>query len=435
MMLARLREHFGHGRLGRHLGFQLSQQLIETGCRTVTLLVIMRQFGPVNFAVLNLFTTSTMFFQKVVDGLASSLVKSVAEMAGRDRAKAFGIGWWGAGVATAVVASMGLAGVAGFAALRPEYAREHWLLIALTYIYGVLQFARQFVEAALRGLKRFSATFPAVAGVAVAQAAVSLVSAYYGMGVAEYLGLLAYFTGFQLVLLALACVRESRLDGVTFARGPELRGPLKELVRYSRPLVLRGMISFFYMKVNIYVVDGYTNKFEAGQYAAADRFLMIPQLVIGAFLATLAPRIAEKVSSGDREGLSYLMSRAYGAMLTLVAPFVILFLLAEYPIRWFFPAYLPAAALLRIFAASIIVTGFSTLCSGGLLVFGGRANVTTVVAAFGAILNVTTAYFFVRWWGAYGSALSILVVSWVVGLTEICLAHYFFKLPFRIRFR
>lgn len=425
-----MRGYFSSGRFGRHLGLQFWQILIETGCRMLATFAAAIFLGPAVFGLLGVVMTGVFFFQTTMEGMLSSLVRSISREKREGEASGPQTAFWGIVLCLLVVLLAGLLAWPVLVASGVGFVEEHSVLALLGVGLAVVSVSKIVVENGLRGLRDY--TRAALLGTIIAplQAIVCVSAIVMGHGLAVYLTLLAFFIGGNALLLFLWFLRRHwRASLLTMP--PRLGGQMKEMALYGAPLLFRGLIVFFYFRVNLLIVQGLRPE-ETGFYTFAERFMLIPLLLVGAFLGALGPRISRLVSEGNLAGLEALMAKTHTTLVLLLLPIVVLFLLSPWILTPIFPAYEPAMVLIQLFAPLILVDAVSFMAVGGLLIFSGRAPVGIFFDFLGALANVAIVYLLVRTYGATGAVLGSLGVHALYAVAVVVVAHRLIGIRFRL---
>jgi putative peptidoglycan lipid II flippase len=210
---------------------------------------------------------------------------------------------------------------------------------------------------------------------------------------------------------------------------------LRPVLTYSGSLILRGIIGFCFLRINVFLVEAVSSTEEVGYYYLADRFFLVPQLLLGAYSAAIAPRIAEGVARKDWKAVAGLAHRSNGVVLLLSLPFVVGFvasrplfslsILEEFQKTW---------PVLALFGLSLPPVAMAAVATGGLMVYSGRAHIALIAAVVVAVLNVGLCLLLSGPYGATGAGIAVLAASWIGGSVEIALAYRILRMPFRIRF-
>lgn len=427
---ASLRGYFSSGRFGRHLGLQFWQILLETGFRMLATFAAAIFLGPALFGILGVVMTGVFFFQTTLEGMLSSLVRSVSREKAEGEASDSQTAFWGIILCLLVVFLAGALAWPLLFASGLTFVEDYPLLVLLGIALAVVTVAKVVVENGLRGLRDY--TRAAILGTVIApiQAIVCVSAIVLGHGLAVYLFLLVLFIGGNAILLFLWFLRRHwKASLLTVA--PSLGGQMKEMAAYGGPLLFRGLIVFFYFRVNLLIIQGQSPA-ETGFYTFAERFMLIPLLLVGAFIGALGPRISRFVSEGNREALEGLLAKTYSALLLLLLPFAGLFLLSPWILGPIFPDYRPAMTLIQLFAPLILVDAISFIAVGGLLIFSGRAPVGILFDAIGAVANVALVLLLVRAHGAAGAVVGTLAVHAVYAVAVVIVAHRLTGVRFRL---
>lgn len=429
-LLHRVAGYFSPGRFGRHLGLQFWQILLETGFRMVATFAAAILLGPEIFGLLGVVMTGVFFFQTTLEGGLSSLMRSISREKQTGEATGPQVAFWGIILFLGVVLLLGLIVYLVMASIGVTPGGEGAGLLLLGALLAIGTVGKLVVEVGLKGLRDY--TKAAILGTIIApiQATACVVALLMGYGLHVYLALLAMFLGGNmLVLLLWFIVRhgESCLSRPPAALGRQLG----EMGKYALPLLFRGFVVFFFLRVNLLVIETFSPG-ETGFYAFAEKFMLIPLLLVGAIMGALCPRITQLHSSGRIGELSDLLARTYTTLLLLLLPFLLFFLLSPWILTPFFPAYAPAMPLIQLFAPLVLVDALGFLAVGGLMIFTGHARKAILFDLAGAIANTLVVLWLVRSHGAAGVIAGSLVVHAVYTLVVIPVAFRLAGARFRL---
>jgi len=422
------------GRFGRHLGLSVFQNGVETACRTLTTIILAAILKPDAFGAFAVILAGIGLLQMISEGLWNSLTKFVPEyrMQSEDLGRRAS-GW--ATIASIVVCfAVGVLLAAAMCMFKPDLWKSNPAHLIWGFWAAVFLAAKTTVESTLRALKNFSMPAKWSAVWAPIQSAALIGAAFAGWHIRELLMILAVTYAANFLFLAgdyyIRYLREVREFWASIPRAQIAR-----ILRYSLVLMLKGFVFFFYLRVNIMVVKNYCPGEEAGYWGLADRFLLVPILLMGSFGSVTAPRIAERNSVGDREGIQSLVAKTTGTLMLSMIPFMAIFIWCAPLIRIFFPAYMPAVPVIQIFSLMLFVKAYAQLCSGALLIPGGYAKLATVITLVGSAVNLGILLMLVPRWGMMGAAVGTTLVHVASGLISIYYAHKLYEIRFSMRFR
>lgn len=385
--------------------------------------------GPETFGLLGVVMTGIFFFQTSIEGVLSSLMRSISRDKRPGEATAPQVAFWGILSCLAVVIVLAFVVYTTAAASGRELGGASGLLL-LGAILGVATVGKLVVEMGLKGLRDYSKA--AILGTIIAplQAIVCVGALAMGYGLGTYLMLLSIFLGANAVaLLGWFLARHWRAE---LLRPPAaITGQLREMAVYGIPLLFRGVVVFFFFRVNLLIIEA-VSPGETGFYTFAERFMLIPLLMVGAIMGTLCPRISQLHSAGNTEALGRLMARTYTTLLLLLAPFVLFFVVSPIVLTPIFSDYAAAMPLIQLFAPLVVVDALGFLAVGGLMIFTGRARVAIVFDLVAAVANTAIVWWLATNHGAAGAIMGCLVVHGVYTLVTIPVAYRLAGIRFRL---
>lgn len=410
----------------------MMQSGFESGSMMIASLLVARWFGAELFGVLAIMTTGVQLVTNVTDGFPVSIIRFVSarstEAPGQsDDTSRYGLGWqlaWfatGVALATAVViGGIGWA-LSGFSA--------DIKLIVLSVLLATMRAGRSMFDALFRAVRSFRA--PTVYSIVCTglMAATIIGFAAYGAEVAAYLLISTIFTGLITFLLGRNYKKTFSIGQTKRRLDPEVRDAF---LKYSYPLLLRGLTAFLFLKVNIWIIGGLASASDAGQFRLAEQFLTISALVFSAIVTAIAPRIAEAQSAGT-EQLSLLCARMYGLMLAIGGGFCLLFSFNGLILPYLFPGFQLASIMLAMFAPAVVFRGMAN-ASSLLLTQGGKPKAAFWLSFLPSVANISAAFGGYYFAGVMGLVASTAIVHLLTYIISLIIVHRLFKLPFRIKF-
>jgi O-antigen/teichoic acid export membrane protein len=426
MPLRRLIENLGPGRLGRHLSLTVVQVAAETGSLTILTFAVARIFGPELFGWLGTLMVGVQLVSMLADGLTAAQVRQVAEEEAANPAARALLAWRTLLMVGAIGALMAVLLVVGWLLVAPARVAEAGISFVLLALVASTRVGKSAAEAAARSLRDFTRPALVASILAPLHLVAALGAALAGWRVDAYLALMAahQLAGMLVVGAGVhAAARPAMAQGLRPTRG------LRNLMAIGGPLMIRGLIGFFYLKINIPLIEYYAGSVEVGYYRLAEQFFLLPMMIVGAMVAALAPRVALLSTRGDTAGLAQLTRRSYLVLGALLLPFMVIFLLNRPVLLWAFPQYAPAAVMIEIFGAVVLLKGLSAICSGALLIQGRHGGLATALSLGGALANLAAAWWAVRHHGAIGAAAATAVVHLLVAGVTIIVTHRAMGLP------
>lgn len=404
------------------------QSVTEAGTLTVAALLAANWFGPTSWGQLGILLAGVQLISMIGDGFYPTILKYVADArAAGDPAAAF-IGWRFTAITfVALTVAAICLGCAAFFFFSSQLAPV-WVTLAV--VLAAVRGLRTSTDGAFRGLQEFKPS--ALAGMTSATLMAAGIIAFSAAGyrVSWYLGVMVAGTLFNCIWLAL--IYRRRFLGRTSVRIDSRDPSTGHFFQYAYPLALRGLATFLFLKINIWMLGAMASDADAGQFRLTDQFLTIPALVLSSILAAVTPRIAI-VQLAGKEQLALFQSKVYGLMLLLTIPVALGFWFNGPVLAVLFPNYGPASEMLRYFAPSIAVMGLGFAASL-LPVQCGKPKIAFYITLVSGMVNVAAAYAGFKLYGVSGLAIGTAVVHFLTYTATVVVSHWVFDLPFRIRF-
>ena len=161
-----------------------------------------------------------------------------------------------------------------------------------------------------------------------------------------------------------------------------------------------------------------------GQYRAAWQFVMLAGLVQLTMEMIIGPRIAAAARVGDTPGIARIARRMVGLVLVLAAPlFLAIFLVPEFLLGVFGPAFVPGALALQILGlGQLIRLGSGPL--GVIMVMTGNQRWVLAQSAVAVVLCVVGALWLIPRYGAAGAAAATAVAVIARTLMAMAVVHF-----------
>ena len=414
---------------------------------TLAALLAARWFGPASWGQLGILLAGVQLISMVGDGFFPTIIKYVSEARALGRANAPAVGWRLMWVSVAALSAASAALCIVSYAVFSHQVEGRWIILAMGL--AIARAWRPCLEGIYRGLQLFRA--PALAGAtsAVLTAGSIIVAAALGYRVTAYLLIMLSGSALNCILLGVAYQRSFKkqpkavghqqtepadlsTEPATEAdqQAPEPR--TSEFLRYSFPLAMRGIWTFLFLKINIWMLGAMASDTDAGQFRLTDQFLTLPTLVLSAVLAAVAPRIVQAQLAGKAH-LELFISRVYGLMFALTLPLAFFFWFNQPVIGRLFPAYGEASQMLAYFAPAMLIIGVGYAASI-VPVQGGKPGLALGITIVSGIANVICAYVGYKIWGVKGLAIATACVHFLTYFIGTIVIHWAFGLRFRIRF-
>lgn len=422
---SQLRQFMPAGGMGRQIGWVMIQAGVETGLMTIAVFLTARLFGDVLLGQLGVFLAGVQLITMMGDGLYPGIIRQVSGEHSTNQQRATKMGWilcW-----TTICLGLGVTCVLGIAAIGigGTFGTISWVLLAAAI--AVLRVARTSFESAFRAMGEFK--WPCIAGATSigAGAVLIVILAIQGYRVSMYLSVQAGALLLNSIILAILFARMLRRTGAaSLTIDEDIR---KDFLSYTAPLVTRGVVSFLYLKVNIWLIWMMASDADAGQFRLVDQMLTLPRLVMSAALAAFAPRITPNITDPIR--LGQITGKIQGVMLALSLPCSLLFIASPIVLLPLFPQFEPACRMLQYYAPVLPITGLAFAASI-LLTYGGFPKTVLWVSVGASIANVAGVYCGLYWNGVFGAMIAMSIIHGITGLVMISLAYRLLKLRFLI---
>jgi O-antigen/teichoic acid export membrane protein len=419
---------FRPGGIGRHMSWLLLQSVTEAGTLTVAALLAANWFGPSLWGQLGILLVGVQLISMLGDGFYPTILKYVADARAADNPAAAYIGWRFTAITVAILAGASVVlGIAAFGFFSSQLAS---LWVGLAVVLAAARGFRTSADGAFRGLQDFKPSALAGMTTATLMAVAIIAFSWAGYRVSWYLGIMVAGTLGNCVWLAV--VYRKKLVGYVTDIGRQAVPSTSHFVTYAFPLAMRGLATFLFLKINIWMLGAMASDSDAGQFRLTDQFLTIPALVLSSILAAVTPRIASMELAG-KEQLGLFQSKVYGLMLLLTVPLAIGFWFNGIVLRALFPDFGLASDMLRYFAPSVAIMGVAFAASL-LPVQCGKPKIAFYITLVSGVVNVIAAYMGFKAFGVSGLAVATAVVHFLTYGASVVVAHWAFKIPFRVRF-
>ncbi|WIM97243.1 oligosaccharide flippase family protein [Actinoplanes oblitus] len=208
------------------------------------------------------------------------------------------------------------------------------------------------------------------------------------------------------VLAGLAARRvhlTGRPAGAT-SRRAERRALRREFWLFTGPRALAAVAQLALQRVDVLLVAALGGLGAAAVYAVAGRFVILIQFANQGISQSVQPRLAEALSTGDRDTANRLYQVATGWLVLITWPISLLvILLAPYYLRFFGPGYAAGTPVVRLLAVAMLVaTGCGMVDM--VLAMAGRTslNLGNVLVALAVTIGLDV--LLIPRWGALGAA-------------------------------
>jgi O-antigen/teichoic acid export membrane protein len=205
-----------------------------------------------------------------------------------------------------------------------------------------------------------------------------------------------------------------------------------QLLRFSGPLFLAGLLSVFLIQVNPLMLGHFRPAAEVGVFGAALRTSFVLPLVLDAFNAIFAPMIADLTNRGDLDKLEGLFKVVTKWILTVSIPAFILLAFCGDPIlRLWGASYREGLACLIMICVGQFIN-CATGPVGYMISMSGRTPISLANAGGALALNIVLNLLLIPRYGILGSAVALSASMAVVNLVRLAEVRWLLKMhPYR----
>lgn len=183
---------------------------------------------------------------------------------------------------------------------------------------------------------------------------------------------------------------------------------LRPLVRFSIPLGVGAASYYLYTQVDMLILAHYRPAGEVAWLEIAYKIYYLPFALISAFTFVFLPFVSRALQERGWSYIHPIYRKCQAAsFLFLIVPALVLLFFSDRIVLHLFPAYPPAARVLRIFAPLMIFSAYTAIL-GTFLVANGRPGAYAVFLGIGAFLNLFLDLVFIPRYGAMGAAATTL---------------------------
>lgn len=213
---------------------------------------------------------------------------------------------------------------------------------------------------------------------------------------------------------ALAMFLILRPNGVSLAPAFD-PGLARQFLRNGFPLMLSGLASLIYMRIDQVMIGQLSGVDELGKYTVAVRFsdaaLFVPVALQAAFFPALV-RAQKRDEDAYRKELRHFFDMMSLALWALVACVI---LGGSVVIVWLLnPVYADSAAMLAVLALGIPLMGLGVARSSHLTIRGWFWS-STIMTAAGAAANIAFNFLLIPGYGGMGAAVASIFAYWLAG--------------------
>lgn len=187
--------------------------------------------------------------------------------------------------------------------------------------------------------------------------------------------------------------------------------PMRPLIKFSFPLYLSGILSFFVGWIDQILILFLLSEQKLGSYYIAVRASVVPSLIASSIIAALYPKLSELYAQGGNKSLrdAFHASTRYASLIGF--PMIIGLATLAYPIMILFtPALKEAAWPLTILCLAMLPSTLG-VAVGPILLTQERIKVSSLITATSVIVEAATGLALLIPLGMAGAAWSRVVAS------------------------
>jgi O-antigen/teichoic acid export membrane protein len=391
-------------------GITFAGKLFTSGSRFIMAILLTRLLGAEQYGLFNLTLTAiTLTVGLSMLGLDTALVRYVAQLAGRKDEKGLrGALQFGLGTVAlvSVLLSIGLYALAKPIAIQIFHEAQLAPLIRLASVIVPILAISDTLVSVTQGFKKMEYGTVAqdvvrpllrliligallVIGMTAAGAVI-----IFGIAVAITTGMLVYFLNKEFSLRGF--FQPARYD-------------IKELLSFSVPVYLSGLLSTFRANFQTMLLGSLNNVTSVGIFAVAGQVGMIGGLFQGAVTTSAKPVLAELYDRNEREQMGRLYQTATKWMFSLNLPiFLVMVLFPDSIMSIFGKSFVSGAMALTVLAWGKLIDMSTGMC-GAVLDMSGYAKLKLANSIVQLVLSLSLNFLLIPRWGIMGAATAALV--------------------------
>jgi O-antigen/teichoic acid export membrane protein len=215
--------------------------------------------------------------------------------------------------------------------------------------------------------------------------------------------------------------RQGRPDGARSRRG-ERRSLRRDFWRFTGPRALASVAQLALQRVDVLLVAALGGLAPAAVYAVAGRFVVLIQFANQGISQSVQPRLAEALSTGDRDTANHLYQTATGWLVLVTWPINLLVILfAPVYLGLFGEAYTAGVPVVVVLASAMLVaTGCGMVDM--VLAMAGRTSWNLINVLIALAVTIGLDLLLIPAYGALGAALGLacaMVVNNVLPLLQV----------------
>jgi len=205
----------------------------------------------------------------------------------------------------------------------------------------------------------------------------------------------------------------------------------RELLGFSLPVYLSGLLNIFGAQLQILFVAGYTNVYNAGVFALAQHATQFGELFQRSITMSAQPIFSELFGENKRQELAHLYRATTRWTFSLNLPlFLILVLLPGPVLALFGNSYAGGVVVLAILAWRCVIGTATGMCSS-VIDMTGHTVLKLVNSAVRLGVSLGLGLLLIPRWGIVGAAAAVLIAELTDGLLRLIEIYVLFRiLPF-----
>jgi O-antigen/teichoic acid export membrane protein len=411
-------------------GIVFTGNLFESGARFAIGVVLARLLGAEQLGLCNLaLSVASIAAGLALLGLPSAMVRYISLFLGRrDTAGVWGALQVGLGLTTILSVSMGIGLFVLADPIAERVFHESRLVPLLRVMSLVVPFLAlsSIVAAATRGFKKMQYT---VIGQNIAQPAIRLllvVALAIVVGLNAKRALVAFGAAVMIVFVMLLYFLNS-LFPLKRPLGTARRS-VKEVLRFSLPLYLSGLIGIFGGNIKTMLLGALNTATSVGIFAVASQINTVGKMFHHGIVTAAAPIVSDLYDRGEREQLGHFYQTVTKWTLTLNLPLFLAVLLFPVPILSIFgQGFVGGGTALTILAWTNLVNTGTGIC-GTVLDMTGNTSLKLVNSLVTFALAIGLNILLIPRWGLMGAATASLAGAVTVNLLRLLEVFILFRL-------
>lgn len=202
------------------------------------------------------------------------------------------------------------------------------------------------------------------------------------------------------------------------------RSAARELFHFSKWLMLAGLATILFNRLDVFMLTSLAGAGEAGIYAAAYRLASLLLLLSGALGTMLLPKVAA-LTTGEQ--IKRYLGRVASYLTFIVALCLPLFWWGGAIVGWFYgPAYARSAAVFPVLLLAFILVLIAAPVN--IIIYAlNRPQILVLLAGGELVISFTGNYLLIPGWGAAGAAWALLAVR--IFTLGFLLTYLLIKIP------